>query len=82
MTTPEDWAGDLLRAGWHEVRLSVWADPAGALYRGPFGAWRRMKAAQRAAARQEKPEPPRCPRCGCYEWIYKGDRQVCADCGY
>jgi hypothetical protein len=23
----------------------------------------------------------RCPRCGCYQWIYKGDRQVCADCG-
>jgi len=25
--------------------------------------------------------PPRCPRCGSYQWIYKGDRQVCADCG-
>ena len=25
--------------------------------------------------------PPRCPRCGSYQWTYKGDRQVCADCG-
>lgn len=24
---------------------------------------------------------PRCPRCGSYAWIYKGDRQVCAECG-
>jgi len=29
----------------------------------------------------EKPDPPRCPRCGCYQFVYKGDRQVCADCG-
>jgi len=28
-----------------------------------------------------KPEPPRCPRCGSYAWVYKADRQVCADCG-
>jgi hypothetical protein len=25
--------------------------------------------------------PRRCPVCGCYQFIYKGDRQVCADCG-
>jgi len=25
--------------------------------------------------------PPRCPRCGSYQWVYKGDRQVCSDCG-
>ena len=24
----------------------------------------------------------RCPRCGSYSWVYKGDRQVCADCGH
>ena len=29
----------------------------------------------------EQPEPRRCPVCGCYQFIYKGDRQVCADCG-
>lgn len=29
---------------------------------------------------KSKPEPPRCPRCGSYAWVYKGDRQVCADC--
>jgi hypothetical protein len=28
-----------------------------------------------------KSEPPRCPKCGCYQFVYKGDRQVCADCG-
>ena len=26
-------------------------------------------------------EPRRCPRCGSFAWVYKGDRQVCADCG-
>lgn len=29
----------------------------------------------------EAENPPRCPRCGSYAWVYKGDRQVCADCG-
>jgi hypothetical protein len=29
----------------------------------------------------EKANPPHCPRCGSYKWIYKGGRQVCADCG-
>jgi len=23
---------------------------------------------------------PHCPRCGSYAWIYKGGKQVCADC--
>ena len=35
----------------------------------------------RAEAVYEPPEPPRCPRCGSYQWVYKGDRAVCADCG-
>jgi hypothetical protein len=26
-------------------------------------------------------DAPRCPRCGSYVWVYKGDRQVCGDCG-
>jgi hypothetical protein len=30
--------------------------------------------------RMSDDNPPRCPRCGCYQWIYKGDKQVCADC--
>jgi hypothetical protein len=29
----------------------------------------------------DKPEPPRCPRCGSYSWTYQADRQVCSDCG-
>jgi len=28
-----------------------------------------------------KDEPRRCPVCGCYQFTYKGDRAVCADCG-
>ena len=47
---PEDWTRELLAAGWPERRLHVWADPSGQLYRGPFGAWRRMKARQRNRA--------------------------------
>jgi len=30
----------------------------------------------------DKPEPKRCPRCGSYRWVYKGDRQVCDACGH
>ncbi len=26
-------------------------------------------------------DAPHCPRCGSYQWIYKGGAQVCADCG-
>jgi hypothetical protein len=36
---PERWKADLVLAGWREVRLSVWARPDGALFRGPYGAW-------------------------------------------
>lgn len=34
-----------------------------------------------AYARRERPEPRRCPVCGCYQFVYKGDKQVCRDCG-
>lgn len=44
----------------------------------PFTVAEVAKWIQRAIDRND---PPRCPRCGCYQWIYKGDRQVCADCG-
>ena len=36
--------------------------------------------APRAVGATPREGPPRCPRCGCYQWIYKGDKQVCADC--
>jgi hypothetical protein len=34
-----------------------------------------------AEIRRLRADPPRCPRCGCYQFVYKGDRQCCADCG-
>jgi hypothetical protein len=45
---PDGWVRELIAAGWKEIRLHVWQSPSGALYRGPFGAWRRMKALTRA----------------------------------
>jgi len=29
----------------------------------------------------ELKQPPRCPVCGSYAWTYRGDAQVCSDCG-
>ena len=28
----------------------------------------------------ERRRPASCPICGCYQFVYQGDRQVCADC--
>ena len=29
----------------------------------------------------ERRRPASCPICGCYQFVYQGDRQGCADCG-
>jgi len=29
----------------------------------------------------ERRRPPQCPICGSYTWTYRGDAQVCSDCG-
>lgn len=29
----------------------------------------------------ELKQPPHCPVCGSYTWMYQGGKQVCADCG-
>jgi hypothetical protein len=28
----------------------------------------------------ERRRPASCPVCGCYQFVYQGDQQVCADC--
>lgn len=43
--------------------------------------WLSARRSIKNAMRMEKPEPRRCPVCGCYQFIYQGDRQLCADCG-
>lgn len=42
--TPEHdaWKRDLIAAGWTEERHTVWKDPEGNLWRGPYGAWREL----------------------------------------
>jgi hypothetical protein len=40
---PTTWRRELIAAGWIEERHTVWRDPNGRLWRGPFGAWREMK---------------------------------------
>lgn len=39
-------AAELKANSWTEVRSWTWRAPNGALYRGPAGAWRIMKAIQ------------------------------------
>jgi hypothetical protein len=41
---------------------------------------RRAEARWSAQHDLEKREAPRCPVCGCYQFLYQGDKQVCADC--
>lgn len=36
---PTAWKRDLIAAGWTEERHTVWKDPEGHLWRGPYGAW-------------------------------------------
>jgi len=39
----ETWKRDLEIAGWKQERFSVWKDPEGNLWRGPYGAWRELQ---------------------------------------
>jgi len=44
--------------------------------------WLRRAEARWAAQHDlEKREARHCPVCGCYQFIYQGDKQVCSDCG-
>lgn len=40
--TTEDMRRDLTDAGWIQKSATVWVSPGGALYRGPFGAWKAL----------------------------------------
>jgi len=48
---PERWVRELREAGWapHRKSHTIWSDPDGRLYIGPFGAWREMKRRATAA---------------------------------
>jgi hypothetical protein len=35
----EKWKRELLEAGWQPMRATIWANPEGLLYRGPYLAW-------------------------------------------
>ncbi len=41
-----EWKRDLLAAGWTEERHTVWKDPEGRLWRGPYGAWCELQRQQ------------------------------------
>lgn len=44
----ETWRHELYAAGWRTLRTAtLWQAPSGALYLGPYGAWKRMKAGAR-----------------------------------
>ena len=38
----ENWEAELRAAGWVQLHLHVWRSPRGAIYRGPYGAWKAM----------------------------------------
>jgi hypothetical protein len=40
----EQMVAELLAAGWEQYRVNIWISPSGAWFRGPYGAWVRMKA--------------------------------------
>ena len=40
----ERWVAELTEAGWTKLAPTTWRAPSGALYLGPFGAWKAMKA--------------------------------------
>jgi hypothetical protein len=42
--TVEQWIDELLAAGWTQKSHTIWIAPNGAIYRGPFGAWKAMRA--------------------------------------
>lgn len=41
--TPEEQIAQLVKAGWKQVRSTVFKSPSGQYYRGPYGAWCHMK---------------------------------------
>lgn len=43
---PDLWRRELIAAGWTQYKPTIWRDPRGYLHLGPFGAWRKMRAAQ------------------------------------
>ena len=45
-TPPEKMREELIAAGWKKKTEFIWSDPNGKLFLGPYGAWKRMKAAQ------------------------------------
>ena len=40
----EIWERELREAGWKEIHHTQWECPAGYRFRGPYGAWKNMKA--------------------------------------
>lgn len=53
----EQLIAELKAAGWKQCTVAIWRAPSGTLYRGPVGAWRAMKEAERAAKRAAEPAP-------------------------
>lgn len=52
---PDTWTADLLAAGWVETSVNVWRAPSGALFRGPYGAWRAMHDEPELNTPRERP---------------------------
>jgi len=40
-----------------------------------------IEGAENVLYKVDTSEPLLCPICGSHRWFYRGDRQVCADCG-
>jgi hypothetical protein len=73
VNSPERWRADLKRAGWKEIRLSVFQAPDGALFRGPYGAWCQLQG--------WKPEPcESCGRTAAVRFRPEAAADLCNDC--
>ena len=42
----EKWEKELLETGWKKIRSTLWQAPNGAMFRGPYAAWRMMKSVE------------------------------------
>ena len=42
----EIWEAELRKAGWARYRMGIWKAPNGALFLGPYQAWRMMKSVE------------------------------------
>ncbi len=55
--TIEEMTRKLRQCGWTPRRTTIWQSPSGAMFYGPYQAWRRMREAEWQKANPQRPGP-------------------------